>query len=74
MNVSTVVSMLLIVCNKAFSQQVSLIRRQRMHIVERHYIFEVCNTAFRQQSGLNIHQRMQSVDIADNRLLFAASQ
>jgi len=60
------VSMLLLVCNKAFGQQVSLIKHQRMHNVERHYTCEVCNKAFRQQSGLNIHQHMHSVDCADN--------
>ena len=62
------------VCNKAFSQQISLIRHQRVHNVERHYTCEGCNKAFRQQSGLNIHQHMHNVECADNWLVFAGSQ
>ena len=58
--------MLLLVCNKTFSHQVSLISHKRMHNIERHYTCEVCNKAFRQQIGFNTHQRVHSLDCADN--------
>jgi len=54
--------MLLLVGNKAFSQQLNLIRHQCMHNVERHYMCEVCNKEFMQKSGLHTHQIVHITD------------
>jgi uncharacterized Zn-finger protein len=48
------------VCNKALSQQSSLVTHTSIHSGERPYVCDVCNKSFMKKSDLITHKRIHS--------------